>query len=108
MKKADFNLANLGSEREDENIDDFLIDYLSDNFLIQDHYWRYLGKKIDGDFTLFFLEIDKFNSPSNVAVFNTIFMDMYEKQQNIMNVYGTKSVQSSTMTISEPAFKFEL
>jgi hypothetical protein len=35
-------------------------------------------------------------------------MDMYEKQQNIMNVYGTKSVQSSTMTVEEPAFKFEL
>ena len=108
LKKADFNLANLGSEREDEKIDDFLIDYLSNNFIIQDHYWRYLGKKIDGDFTLFFLEIDKFNSPSNVAVFNTIFMDMYVKQQNILNVYGTKSVQSSTMTIEEPAFKFEL
>ena len=108
LKKADFNLANLGSERENKDIDDFIIDYLSDNFIIQDHYWRYLGKKIDGDFTLFFLEIDNFNSPSNVAVFNTIFMDMYKKQQNIMNVYGTKSVQSSTMTVEEPAFKFEL
>ena len=108
LKKADFNLANLGSERENKDIDDFIIDYLSDNFIIQDHYWRYLGKKIDGDFTLFFLEIDKFNSPSDVAVFNTIFMDMYKKQQNIMNVYGTKNVQSSTMTVEEPAFKFEL
>ena len=108
LKKADFNLANLGSERENKDIDDFIIDYLSDNFIIQDHYWRYLGKKIDGDFTLFFLEIDKFNSPSIVAVFNTIFMDIYQKQQNIMNVYGTKNVQSSTMTVEEPAFKFEL
>ena len=54
LKKADFNLANLGSERENKDIDDFIIDYLSDNFIIQDHYWRYLGKKIDGDFTLFF------------------------------------------------------
>ena len=108
LKNADFNLANLGSEREDDKIDDFIIDYLSNNFIIQDHYWRYLGKKIDGDFTLFFLEIDKFDSPSSVAVFNTIFMDMYSKQKNIMNVYGTKNVQSSTMTIEEPAFKFEL
>ena len=108
LKKADFNLANLGSERENKDIDDFIIDYLSDNFIIQDHYWRYLGKKIDGDFTLYFLEIDKSNSPSNVDGFNTIFMDMYQKQQNIMNVYGTKNVQSSTMTVEEPAFKFEL
>ena len=108
LKKANFNLANLGSEREDDKIDDFIIDYLSENFIIQDHYWRYLGKKIDGDFTLFFLEIDKFDSQSTVAVFNTIFMDMYSKQKNIMNVYGTKNVQSSTMTIEEPAFKFEL
>ena len=108
LKNANFNLANLGSEREDDKIDDFIIDYLSNNFIIQVHYWRYLGKKIDGDFTLFFLEIDKFDSPSSVAVFNTIFMDMYSKQKNIMNVYGTKNVQSSTMTIEEPAFKFEL
>ena len=84
LKKANFNLANLGSEREDDKIDDFIIDYLSDNFIIQDHYWRYLGKKIDGDFTLFFLEIDKFDSQSTVAVFNTIFMDMYSKQKNIL------------------------
>ena len=108
LKNANFNLANLGSEREDDKIDDFIIDYLSNNFIIQDHYWRYLGKKIDGDFTLFFLEINKFDSPSSVSVFNTIFMDMYSKQKNIMNVYGTKNVQSSTMTIEEPAFKFEL
>jgi len=56
----------------------------------------------------FFLEIEKFKSPANVAVFNTIFMDMYEKQQNIMNVYGQRNVQSATMTIDNPAFKFEL
>ena len=108
LKNADFNLANLGSARENKDIDDYLIDYLSDNFTIQDHYWKYLGKKIDGDFTLFFLEIDRFNSSSNVAIFNTIFMDMYQKQQNIINVYGAKNVQSSTMTVEEPAFKFEL
>ncbi len=84
LKKADFNLANLGSERENKDIDEYIIDYLSDNFIIQDHYWRYLGKKIDGDFTLF------------------------EKQQNILNVYGAKTVQSSTMTVEDPAFKFEL
>ena len=108
LKAADFNLANLGSNREDSAIDDFLIDYLSENFIIQDHFWKYIGKKVDGDFTLFFLEIEKFKSPANVAVFNTIFMDMYSKQKNIMNVYGTKNVQSSTMTIEEPAFKFEL
>ena len=35
-------------------------------------------------------------------------MDMYEKQQNILNVYGAKTVQSSTMTVEDPAFKFEL
>ena len=108
LKNADFNLANLGSARENKDIDDYLIDYLSDNFTIQDHYWKYLGKKIDGDFTLFFLEIHRFNSSSNVAIFNTIFMDMYQKQQNIINVYGAKNVQSSTMTVEEPAFKFEL
>ena len=108
LKAADFNLANLGSDREDNAIDDFLINYLSDNFIIQDHFWKYLGKKVDGDFTLFFLEIEKFKTSSNIAVFNTIFMDMYEKQQNIMNFYGKKNVQSATMTIDDPAFKFGL
>jgi hypothetical protein len=45
LKAADFNLANLGSDREDNAIDDFLIDYLSENFIIQDHFWKYIGKK---------------------------------------------------------------
>ena len=52
LKKADFNLANLGSDNEKDEIDEFLIDYFSDNFIIQDYYWKYIGKKIDGDFTL--------------------------------------------------------
>ena len=108
LKAANFNLANLGSDIEDNSIDDFLIDYLSDNFIIQDHFWKYIGKKVDGDFTLFFLEIETFKSPANVSIFNTVFMDMYEKQQNIMNFYGKKNVQSATMTIDDPAFKFDL
>jgi|TARA_B100000902_G_C26841744_1_gene683763 hypothetical protein len=108
LKAANFNLANLGSDIEDNSIDDFLIDYLSDNFIIQDHFWKYIGKKVDGDFTLFFLEIETFKSPANVSIFNTVFMDMYEKQQNIMNVFGKKNIQSATMTIDDPAFKFEL
>ena len=33
LKNANFNLANLGSEREDDKIDDFIIDYLSNNFI---------------------------------------------------------------------------
>tara|TARA_B100000965_G_scaffold126256_1_gene104995 strand:+ start:7860 stop:8336 length:477 start_codon:yes stop_codon:yes gene_type:complete len=107
LKKADFNLANLGSDNEKEEIDEFLIDYFSDNFIIQDYYWKYIGKKIDGDFTLFFLEIEQFSSSSNVAILNSIFMDMYTKQRNIMNVYGQSKVQSATMTINEPTFKFK-
>jgi hypothetical protein len=35
-------------------------------------------------------------------------MDIYERQQNIMNVYRQKNIQSATMTIDDPAFKFEL
>ena len=77
------------------------------NFIIQDYYWKYIGKKIDGDFTLFFLEIEQFSSSSNVAILNSIFMDMYTKQRNIINVYGRSKVQSATMTINEPTFKFE-
>ena len=107
LRIANFNLANLGSEKENPNIDEFLIEYLSENFIIQDHYWKFIGKKIDGDFTLFLLEIDTFNSPSSVAILNSIFMDMYEKQRNIINIYTQKNVQSATMTINEPTFKFE-
>ena len=107
LRNANFNLANLGSEKENPNIDEFLIEYLSENFIIQDHYWKFIGKKIDGDFTLFLLEIDTFNSPSSVAILNSIFMDMYEKQRNIINIYTQKNVQSATMTINEPTFKFE-
>ena len=45
LKAADFNLANLGSDREDNAIDDFLIDYLSDNFIFKIIFGSTLVKK---------------------------------------------------------------
>ena len=44
-----------------DDIDIFLVNYLSDNFVIQDYRWKYVGKEVGADYTLFFLEIEDFS-----------------------------------------------
>ena len=96
----------LGTEKESDEIDIFLVNYLSDNFIIQDYIWKYIGKEVGLDYTIFFLEIEQFSLSPTIAILNSIFMDLSSKQVNIVNFYNDDSVQSASMTSGEPVFSF--
>ena len=106
LENANYNTVYLGTEKENDEIDIFLVNYLSDNFIIQDYRWKYVGKDIGLDYTLFFLEIENFSLPPKVAILNSIFMDLSSKQVNIVNFYNDNDVQSASMTSGEPVFSF--
>ncbi|MEC7822559.1 MAG: DUF6702 family protein [Candidatus Neomarinimicrobiota bacterium] len=106
LENANYKTVDLGTEKENDEIDIFLVNYLSDNFIIQDYRWKYLGKEVGLDYTLFFLEIEKFSLSPKVAILNSLFMDLYSKQVNIVNFYNDNDVQSANMTVGEPVFSF--
>tara|TARA_Y100001970_G_scaffold211538_1_gene258263 strand:- start:35 stop:484 length:450 start_codon:yes stop_codon:yes gene_type:complete len=106
LENANYNTLHLGTEKESDEIDIFLVNYLSDNFIIQDYIWKYVGKEVGLDYTIFFLEIEKFSLAPKIAILNSIFMDLSIKQVNIVNFYNGSNVQSASMTSSEPVFSF--
>ena len=106
LENANFKTGNLGTEKESDEIDIFLVNYLSDNFVIQEYRWAYIGKEVGAEHTVFFLEIQQFALSDKIVILNSIFMDLYSQQRNIINFYNDREVQSANMTINQPVFSF--
>ena len=106
LENANYNTLHLGTEKESDEIDIFLVNYLSDNFIIQEYRWAYIGKEVGVEHTVFFLEIEKFSLSSKIVILNSLFMDLYAQQRNIVNFYNDREVQSASMTITQPVFSF--
>ena len=107
LENANFKTVNLGTDKESDDIDIFLVDYLSDNFIIQEYRWAYIGKDVGAEHTVFFLEIEEFSLSSKIVILNSLFMDLYAQQRNIVNFYNDRKVQSASMTITQPVFSFD-
>ena len=106
LENANYKTIDLGTKKENDDIDIFLVNYLSDNFVLQDYRWKYIGKKVGTEYTLFFLEIEDFSLSPKIAILNSLFMDLYNKQRNIVNFYNGEIIQSASMTNAEPVFSF--
>ena len=106
LENANYKTIDLGTKKENDDIDIFLVNYLSDNFVLQDYRWKYIGKKVGTEYTLFFLEIEDFSLSPKIAILNSLFMDLYNKQRNIVNFYNGEIIQSANMTNAEPVFSF--
>ena len=106
LENANFKTIDLGTDKESDAIDIFLANYLSDNFIIQEYRWSYLGKEVGDDYTAFFLEIENFSLSPKISILNSLFMDLYTKQRNIVNFYNDKVIQSASMTNTNPVFSF--
>ncbi|HSI70252.1 MAG TPA: DUF6702 family protein [Gillisia sp.] len=47
---------------------------------------NYLGKEYENDMLVFYLEVPKVKNVRNVLVKNTVLMDMFEEQKNLVHV----------------------
>ena len=108
LENANYKTINVGTEKESDAVDIFFVNYLSDNFTIQDHRWKFIGKEIGLEYTVFFLEIEEFIPASKIVILNSLFMDLYNEQRNIVTFYNGKTIQSASMTNSEPVFSFSV
>jgi len=52
------------------------------------------------------LEIEDFSLSPKIAILNSLFMDVYARQRNMVNFYNGEIIQSASMTNAEPVFSF--
>ncbi len=85
----------LGSEKESEKADQYIFNYLKNNFKItidgQETEYSFLGKEIELDVTWCYLEAKNINDFTKIEVLNKILIDDFNSQSNIVHIkYGDK------------------
>ena len=84
----------LGTEKESEKADEYIQKYFEQKFNLtinkKEKTPNYLGKETSEDMSAFwfYLEIPKVRSIKEMTIFNSILMDIFDDQKNIINVKG--------------------
>ena len=88
----------LGSEEDTEKVDKLLQKYLRQKLKIEvndeEKPLVFIGKEYENDLLLCYLEISDISSLQTITVTNSILMDVFEEQQNIVHVKKGKERKS--------------
>ncbi len=80
----------LGSERESEDADRFIFNYLKTHFdiIVENRpvQLNFLGKEVELDVTWCYIEVLDVKKIANITVTNSILIDQFEDQTNIVHV----------------------
>lgn len=88
-KKIDF--LHPGNQKElDRMVEDYLLKHNHFTINGQKVNLNYLGYEIEEEATWFYFESAKVKRPKTVQIRNTVFLDNFESQQHIINVYVEK------------------
>lgn len=102
----------LGSENETPESVEFLKKYLAENFKIkingQPYSMVFLSKEIDGDVLVCYLRIKDVSKFSSVEITNSVLIDAFSEQQNIVHVsaFGVKKSLLFTESFTRDLLKF--
>lgn len=107
----DFDLAlhktfsknfNLNSYEELENSDDYIEQYLQEHFQIKvDNKVlknNYLGKEYEGDVVYLYIEIENVKAISTIEVKNSLLIDFFSDQQNLIKLKINDKFDSLLLT----------
>lgn len=82
--------ANLNTSQESPQVNTYLQGYLVEKFGISVNNvaqtCQYIGKEKEDDATWCYLEVKNVAAVSNISVKNTLLMELYESQNNIVHV----------------------
>lgn len=99
-KDYDINLQ-LTTKQELKNSDEYFEKYLKDklHFKLQDQdlSFKYLGKEYEGDLVFFYLEISDVAAPQPLEVHNTILVQYFDDQQNVVKLKVGKKRKSEIL-----------
>tara|TARA_B110001454_G_C12568009_1_gene370631 strand:- start:231 stop:728 length:498 start_codon:yes stop_codon:yes gene_type:complete len=92
----------LTNQNELESNDVYFKKYLKKNLYFKvdntSSSFNYIGKEYDGDLVYFYLEIENVNSLEAIEVVNTILIDYFPEQQNLIKSKVNKKHNSILLT----------
>ncbi len=78
----------LTTEKEPENVNTYFEKYLNKHFKIYlnniDYSYTFIGKEYDGNIVYFYLEIEKINKVENLTIQNTVLINHFHNQKNLI------------------------
>ena len=78
----------LASTNETKNVDALFYQYLQEHFKIsinnQAKEYKFIGKEYDGNIVYFYLEIENINSIQSIDIQNTILINHFPEQKNLV------------------------
>ena len=84
----------LGSDKENPKADSLLNDYFKHHLILfqgdKQLSWKWVGKELDGETLYCYLQVDDISTPNDLMVQNTLLMDVFSEQQNLVHVEGEK------------------
>jgi hypothetical protein len=86
----------LGTDKESAESLDLLKKYLTENFAVkvngQSKAMNFLSKEMDGDVLICYLSVKDVSKISTLEIYNSVLVDCFAEQQNIVNVtaFGVK------------------
>lgn len=98
--------AKLSYDDELKNIDLYFEKYLNTHFNISinniSREYKYIGKEYNGNIIYFYLEIDNVSSLKNIEINNTMLLEYFPEQQNLIKVKINKERKSLFLTQKTP------
>lgn len=102
----------LGTDKETTESIDLLKKYLTENFIIkvngQTKAMNFLSKEMDGDVLVCYLNIKDISKINSIEIYNSVLIDCFSEQQNIVHVtaFGTKKSFLFTETSTREVLKY--
>lgn len=95
----------LTTKNEIANVDAYFYKYVQNHLKLKidgkDVHYNFIGKEYDGDVVFFYLEITAIQNVSKIEIENTILLDHFPKQQNLVKSKVNKKHKSTLLTKSE-------
>ena len=94
--------SKLYTEKEILDLNSYITEYITDKFFIlindKKENYNYLGKKYDEDEIILYLEIENIDNITAIEIKNSILMEVFDDQQNIIKLDINKKKKSFILT----------
>ena len=88
----------MGKNEESNDVDKYLEKYFNEKFRVKVNgkniLLEYLGHTYDDDLVKCFLKAEGISALNTIDVSNTILLDLYEEQQNVVHIDNGKRIKS--------------
>lgn len=97
---------NLSVDNPDDKVDEYIKKYVQQKMVItingEQVVSKFIGKEYDNDLMLCYLEVENVESLETIEVTNSILMDVFEEQQNIVHVKKGEQRKSLMLEDEKP------